>query len=174
MGGPDELDAIRIAPLTRLQAADICTWRYPAPYDLYDMDRATPDELLAPEADFHAVTVQDRLVGFRSFGPDGQVPGWDYDDTALDTGGGLRPDLIGQGIGRAVIWAGLEFGRERFAPPAFRVTVAAFNDRALTVVQSLGFEPLGTFNAVRDAREFHVLVRHEATSMPRPPRPHGS
>ena len=46
-----------------------------------------------------------------SFGPDGRVPGWDYDETALDTGGGLRPSLTGQGLGRAVISAGLDFGR---------------------------------------------------------------
>jgi RimJ/RimL family protein N-acetyltransferase len=101
------------------------------------------------------------LVGFRSFGPDGQVPGWDYDESALDTGGGMRPELTGQGLGRVVISAGLAFGRARFAPPAFRVTIASFNTRALRAVQALGFERVGTFNATRGARNFHVLVRTE-------------
>ncbi|MCY7399402.1 MAG: hypothetical protein LH477_00300 [Nocardioides sp.] len=69
--------------------------------------RATPEELLDPEVGYHAVMAEDRLIGFRSFGPDGQVPGWEYDDSALDTGGGLRPELTGQSLGRAVISAGL-------------------------------------------------------------------
>ena len=103
----------------------------------------------------------DRLIGFRSFGSDGQVPGWDYDDSALDTGGGLRPELTGQGLGRSAIAAGLAFGREQFAPAAFRVTVASFNARALRTVKSLGFERIDSFRASRDGRKFEVLVRAE-------------
>jgi ribosomal-protein-alanine N-acetyltransferase len=148
--------------LTREHAEDISTWRYDAPYDVYDMSRVDPDELLDPEVGCHAVMAGSRLIGFRSFGPDGQVPGWEYDDSALDTGGGLRPELTGHGLGRAVISAGLAFGRARFAPVAFRVTVASFNARALHTVESLGFERVGSFKASRDARDFDVLVRAEA------------
>ena len=45
---------------------------------------ADPDELLDPALGFHAVLAGEELIGFRSFGPDGRVPGWDYDDAALD------------------------------------------------------------------------------------------
>ncbi len=165
---PEPVDplTIRIAPLTRAHAEDIVTWRYDPPYDVYDMTDAEPDDLIDPEAGFHAVLAGDglageRLVGFRSFGPDGRVPGWDYDDSALDTGGGLRPSLTGRGLGRAAIGAGLAFGRDRFAPAAFRVTVASFNTRARRTVESLGFEVVGSFAARRDGRPFDVLVRHE-------------
>ena len=153
--------SIHLGPLTREHAEDIATWRYDAPYDVYDMVSADPAELLQPEAGHHAVLAADRLIGFRSFGPDGQVPGWPYDDSALDTGGGLRPDLTGQGLGRSVIAAGLAFGRELFAPVAFRVTVASFNTRALRTVEALGFERVGSFKAARDARPFEVLIRAE-------------
>lgn len=155
------LETIRIGPLLQEHAEDISTWRYEAPYDVYDMAGVDPDELRDPAVGYHAVLADGHLIGFRSFGPDGRVPGWEYDESALDTGGGLRPDLTGQGLGRAVISAGLAFGRARFAPAAFRVTVARFNTRALRTVKSLGFEPVGTFNATRDAREFVVLVRAE-------------
>ena len=80
---------MEVVDLTRAHAVDICTWRYPAPYDVYDMTGADPDELLDPALGFHALVAEGRLIGFRSFGPDGQVPGWEYDDRALDTGGGL-------------------------------------------------------------------------------------
>lgn len=152
---------IRVVPLTREHAEDLATWRYEPPYDVYDLDGADPHELLDPALGFHAVLAGERLIGFRSFGPDGQVPGGTYDDSALDTGGGLRPSLTGRGLGRAVIAAGLAHGRATFAPPAFRVTVASFNTRARRTVESLGFERVGSFAALRDGRQFDVLVRPE-------------
>lgn len=150
---------MRIAPLRREHALDICTWRYPPPYDCYDMTDADPELLLQPESGFHALLAGDQLIGFRSFGPDGQVPGWDYDDQVLDTGGGLRPQLVGQGLGRQAISAGLAFGRAQFARQAFRVTVATFNTRALRTVEHLGFQRVGQFSAAKDRRAFEVLIR---------------
>lgn len=152
---------IRLAPLTREHAEDIATWTYPSPYDCYSMVGADPEGLLRRERGFHAVLAGSRLIGFRSFGPDGQVPGWEYDDAALDTGGGLRPELTGRGLGREVVSAGLAFGRSRWAPAAFRVTVASFNTRALRTVEALGFRRVGRFDATHDGRAFEVLVRSE-------------
>jgi hypothetical protein len=65
-----------------------------------------------------------------------------------------------------VLAAGLEFGRERFAPDAFRVTVASFNTRALRVVTSLGFRPASTFTATTDGRRFEILVRGCPDALP--------
>ncbi|GHJ61174.1 hypothetical protein NOK12_36920 [Nocardioides sp. OK12] len=154
------LGSLALAPLTRDQAVEVCTWRYPPPYDCYDMTDADPDELADPASGFHALTADGRLVGFRSFGRDGRVPGWAYDDTALDTGGGLHPDLVGQGLGREAIRAGLTYGRSLLAPSAYRMTVAGFNERALRVVRSLGFERVGRFRAPTGVR-YEVLVRPE-------------
>lgn len=142
-------------------AAEIVTWRYPAPYDCYDMTGANAAFIASAESGFYALTDVDELIGFRSFGADGQVPGGDYDDSALDTGGGLRPDLTGKGLGREAISTGLEFGRREFVPAAFRVTVASFNERALRVVRALGFRQVGSFAATTDGRRFEILVRPE-------------
>jgi len=92
---------------------------------------------------------------------DGWVPGWAYDEAALDTGGGLRPALTGRGLGKQAIATGLAFGRARWAPAAFRFTVAAFNVRALRTASALGFKPLSSFSAATDGRIFDVLVRSE-------------
>ena len=154
---------MRIVPMTAAFAADMVSWRYPAPYDLYDMAGADPGFFASPASGFFALAEGDELIGFRSFGPDGQVPGGSYDSSALDTGGGLRPDLAGKGLGRAAISTGLEFGRREFGPEAFRVTVASFNERALRVVRSLGFRAVGSFFAVADGRSFEILVRPESS-----------
>ncbi len=92
------------------------------------------------------------------------MPGGRYDASALDTGGGLRPDLTGKGLGRLAISTGLEFGKRRFAPAAFRVTVATFNARALRVVEALGFSATEDFQASTDGRSYRILVRPGAGS----------
>lgn len=158
MGGVEQM---RIVSMTPEYATDIVTWRYPAPYDCYDLAGAEPAFSLDPGNGFFAVESGGSLIGFRSFGADGRVPGGTYDDSALDTGGGLRPSLTGQGLGRSAIAAGLEFGRQRFAPRAFRVTVASFNTRALRVVTSLGFLPVSSFAATTNGRGYQILVRDE-------------
>jgi ribosomal-protein-alanine N-acetyltransferase len=143
---------VQIVPMTPDHAAAIATWRYPEPYSRY----STPG--FAARDDYVAV-LEDagELIGFRCFGAEGRVPGYDYDDAALDTGGGLRPDLTGGGRGAEVIATGLAYGWERFRNDAFRVTVASSNVRARRAVESLGFRVTGHFRASTDGSEFDVL-----------------
>jgi [ribosomal protein S18]-alanine N-acetyltransferase len=158
------VESMRIVAMTPGYAADIVTWRYPEPYGCYDLVDADPASFLDPGSGFFALESGGELIGFRSFGADGRVPGGAYDDSALDTGGGLRPSLTGHGLGRSAIATGLEFGRLRFAPRAFRVTIASFNTRALRVVTSLGFRPVSSFAATTDGRGYQILVRDEPLS----------
>jgi [ribosomal protein S18]-alanine N-acetyltransferase len=145
--------------MTPAYAAQVITWRYAPPYDCYDMTGADPAFLISPDSGFFALTGESGLIGFRSFGADGQVPGGRYDDSALDTGGGLRPDLTGQGIGREAIRTGLDYGQQHLAPRAFRVTIATFNIRAQRVVAALGFRNIGSFRASSDGRPYDILTR---------------
>ncbi|HUL28137.1 MAG TPA: GNAT family protein [Streptosporangiaceae bacterium] len=154
---------MQIVPMTAAFAAEIVTWRYRPPYDCYDMTGSDPGFLASAGSGFFALTDETGLIGFRSFGPDGQVPGGVYDDSALDTGGGLRPDLTGRGRGREAIQTGLDFGQRQFSPPAFRVTVATFNIRAQRVVTALGFRNIGSFRASTDGRSYEMLVRPAPT-----------
>ena len=157
---------MKIVPMTAAYAAEIVTWRYPPPYDLYDMSVADAAILTSADGGFFALVDRDELIGFRSFGADGQVPGGSYDSAALDTGGGLRPDLTGKGLGGTAVQTGLAFGRDRFAPAAFRVTVATFNIRALRVVRALGFGHAVSFRATTDGRSYEILTRPESTAPP--------
>ena len=150
-----------IVPVTAGYAADIITWRYPAPYDCYDMTSCDPAVLTSEDGGFFALVDGAQLIGFRSFGADGQVPGGVYDSSALDTGGGLRPELTGKGLGREAVATGLAFGRQRYAPPGFRVTIATFNVRAQRVVRALGFATIASFLGTVDGRSFEVLIRPE-------------
>ncbi len=152
---------MRIAALTPAYARDIATWHYDPPYDCHDMIAVDPAYLAEPAAGFFALVDPDGLIGFRSFGADGQVPGGQYDASALDTGGGLRPGLTGKGLGQEAFRTGLEYGRRRLAPVAFRVTIASFNVRAQRVVGSIGFRAAGSFLALAGGRSYEMLVRPE-------------
>lgn len=158
---------ISFRPMTLADAQTLVGWQYSAPYTLYNVaadDAAEALEFFADPANayYAGLGAQGDLVAFRCFGADAQVPGGDYPPSALDTGGGMRPDLTGRGLGLPVLLAGLALGRRLFAPRAFRVTVAAFNRRALTVVGRAGFQPAQRFTRAADGREFVVLVRDPA------------
>jgi [ribosomal protein S18]-alanine N-acetyltransferase len=150
--------------MTAAYATEITTWRYAAPYDCYDMTSADPAFLVSPASGYFALVDGPTLVGFRSFGADGQVPGGMYDSSALDTGGGLRPDLTGRGLGQQAIQTGLDFGRHEFAPAAYRVTIASFNIRAQRVVGSLGFRNVARFQASSDGLTYEILIRPESAA----------
>lgn len=155
------MSAMEIVAMTSQYAADIASWRYPEAYRRYDLAGADPGYFADPVNGFFALVDDGALIGYRSFGPDGRVPGGSYDDGALDTGGGLRPELtgLGRGLGRRAIAVGLAFGQERFEPTAFRVTVAQFNTRARRVVESLGFAWDGSFAATTDGTTYDILIR---------------
>lgn len=148
--------------MTPGQAREVVSWRYEGRYDIYgfrndDKERGV-NYLTSPEHRFFAVVSDGKLIGFRSFGPDGKVPGGVYDDAYLDTGGGLRPELTGKGLGEAIVRQGISFGAEIFGARRFRVTIAAFNQRARKVCQRIGFVEQQRFLRPNDRMPFVIFT----------------
>lgn len=149
-------------PMDEASAHEILTWRYEPPYDIYNAntDKADPfvQALLDPAYAYHAITDErGEFVGYCCFGADARVPGGDYAADALDVGLGMRPDLTGQGQGLAFFESIANFARRTFAPQALRVTVAAFNQRAIRVYEKAGFEHEQAFQRSGDGMEFVIL-----------------
>lgn len=150
--------------LNEADARQICTWRYPGPYDFYDIDAASMPELLDPA--HHCVAVEDEsgeLVGFFTFGESARVRGAAraglYREPALDLGLGMRPDLTGSGHGLAFVGAALDYAAGRFQPSRLRLVVATFNTRAIRVYERLGFEPGPAFTSpVRETEVPFLLM----------------
>jgi ribosomal-protein-alanine N-acetyltransferase len=117
--------------MTAADFAELATWRYEAPYDFYDGDQEEP---LNPERFFAAGDDDGAMIGFYYYEPVGE---------ALDYGLGLRPDLVGRGLGLDFFHSGLEFARERYRPALIRLHVAAFNERAIKVYERAGFREVG-------------------------------
>src|SRR5437868_10225481 len=84
--------------INRVDAEQIVGWRYAVPYDRYNLAESDVAGLLVPRNNyFVADDADDRLVGFCCFGADARVSGGSYgDETGLDVGVGLRPDVTGR------------------------------------------------------------------------------
>jgi ribosomal-protein-alanine N-acetyltransferase len=80
---------------------------------------------------------------FAALDPDGELVGFYYfeqKEPDLDYGLGLRPDLVGLGLGLEFFLAGLAYARERYRPQRVYLHVAEFNERARLVYERAGFE----------------------------------
>ncbi len=136
---------------------------------MYDGDPASVPSLLKPRFLYHSVyDERGELAGYFCFGEDARVTagrqlGVYEKEPALDVGLGMRPELTGRGLGTEFLLAGLRFAKENLSPPAFRLTVAGSNLRAIRVYERVGFEAVETFGArTPDGGREWLLMRREA------------
>jgi RimJ/RimL family protein N-acetyltransferase len=157
-----------LKPITPRDAQAISRWRYDGAYSIYNGDPASVDSLLRPRLLYHSVYDQSGdLVGYFCFGEDARVSagrrlGVYEREVALDVGLGMRPDLTGRGLGEEYVHAGLQFARETYSPPAFRLTVATFNQRAIRVYERAGFEIVERFGPTQGTEKEWLLMRCKA------------
>jgi [ribosomal protein S18]-alanine N-acetyltransferase len=126
----ESVKKLTISEMTEDLHAAMRRWRYPPPYDFYDGD-VDPPPPLNRERYFAALDADCELVGFYYF---------EQKPPDLDYGLGLRPDLVGQGLGLEFFLAGLAFAHERYRPRRVFLHVAEFNKRALRVYERAGFK----------------------------------
>lgn len=143
--------------MNETDAHEVSTWRYEAPYDVYnpgndednDAEASDISELLDRRSPYYAVrNEQGELVGYFCYGTAGQPwevnePSLYVDDRVIVIGLALRPDLTGKGFGLSFVNAGLAFAREQFTPAMFHLYVLAFNQRAIRVYERVGFHNVG-------------------------------
>jgi len=157
-------------PVTAAAARQFVLWVYEPPYDVYNMvdDQNDPNLVdaavnyfLDPEIDCYVMADEDgKVLAFCTFGDDAQVPGGDYSLEAVDIGLGVRPDLTGRGLGSQFVTAVTRFAILVFQPDTLRVTIAAFNERALRVWMRQGFVVVQQFTAtVGNKWPFYILEK---------------
>ena len=123
---------VTITPATAEVFEDLAGWRYPPPYDFYDGD---VDPVLNPERFYAAREESGALVGFFYFEA--------KDSGAVEIGLGLRPELVGKGLGLEFFRAGVAFAHDTFGRTRVVLNVAGFNERAITVYERAGFRRTG-------------------------------
>jgi ribosomal-protein-alanine N-acetyltransferase len=152
-------------PADEKSAREFLQWQYEPPYDIYNCSPADLEEALQynldPKNNVYAMFDEhDTLVAYCSYGEDAQVPGGDYSEEALDIGLMVKPELTGQGLGAAFTREVIRNGVERYAPKKLRVTIAAFNKRAIHTWEKNEFQQTQTFKRrSRDGMEFIVMTK---------------
>lgn len=137
------------------RAEEIAGWRYPPPYDIYDGEPAEAGLMTRTESRYSAVLDDEQLVGFCCLGGEARVPGMRERDGVLDVGAGLRPDLIGRGLGARFFTAVMDYAWREDPRALLRVCIAEFNLRAQRAVLFIGFIPAG--EQWTDQRTFRVF-----------------
>jgi len=151
-------------PADETSAREFLQWRYESPYDIYN---CPPDEMEAalqynidPENNVYAMFDRNgELIGYCSYGADAQVPGGDYNEEALDIGLMIKPELTGQGMGPTYASDVIQNGIDKYAPKRLRVTIAAFNKRAMRTWEKNGLRPIQKFTSERNKMEFVVMKK---------------
>jgi RimJ/RimL family protein N-acetyltransferase len=153
---------LRFRPFCPADALITIAWRYPAPYSAYNLDPQDPKilaALLRPDYNYHAILQNDEVIGFFLLGPDARVRGGTYDESALDIGFGLRPDLTGRGQGSSYFSAALRYIGAQTPERSLRASVVAWNQRAIRLCQRAGFRVLGHFISLHeDKKEEYVML----------------
>jgi len=157
-------NAFRIRAMTEDNARAVLLWRYAPPYHLYNAAPGEPEEAVGvmtdPQFAYHSIcNERGEVEAFCCFGGDARVPGGDYASEAVDIGLGVRPDLTGRGHGHAYVRAALTIAVSDHSRTVLRVTVAAFNTRALRVWEKAGFSRTARFQRIADDLTFIVLTR---------------
>lgn len=130
-------------------------WKYPPPYDFYDMtaDPEDYEEFVTPEK------WPDALMQVRSRGELFGFLSADIDDGegALEIGLGMRPDLTGGGLGVSFMACNLAWLEENLPGREIRLSVACFNERAIAVYRRSGFRRVRSFKQVTNGGVFDFI-----------------
>jgi len=160
------MDDLQISyyPAEKKHARVFVNWQYKPPYDVYN---CPPEEVgdavhynIDPANNVYAMLDQnEELVGYCSYGRDAQVPGGDYSEEALDIGMMIKPELTGQGLGAAFAEEVIRNGVGKYNSKKLRVTIAAFNKRAMRVWEKNGFQQTQFFTRANGEMNFVIMTK---------------
>lgn len=149
----------RVVPLTESACQELCTWSYPAPYDIYnwpswatmiDNQAEFADPQIRDEQYRGVVDESDALQGFVQYFPIVGV-------TRL--GLGLKPDQCG-GLGTQFVQLLVAEAQERAPEQEIDLEVLVWNERAIRAYQRAGFTITDTYKkwTPTGTADFHCMV----------------
>jgi len=157
-----ETETLQIVDMTKEYAGIISGWKYGGAYSIYDESEENIDGFMNG-AHFACTDASGELIGYFCFGEDARIPTVEenvYDDNFIDIGLGLKPDLCGRSLGLTFLKKGLQHARDIYGATSFRLTVAAFNERAIKVYERAGFCTEREVTHLQSNQKF-LIMKHE-------------
>jgi [ribosomal protein S18]-alanine N-acetyltransferase len=142
VSAPDVAADVIVRDLTAADAAAVAKWRYDGPWSVYDGNAA---DVVSAENGYHGIVerVIGRFLGYVCLGVEARVAGLGEEAGVLDVGIGLDPGIVGQGRGRSIAVALLQWIEERSEASELRAVIQAWNERTLRLGEGLGFRITG-------------------------------
>lgn len=145
---------VQWTPITQQDAEEIAGWKYPEPYNFYDMtaDEEDLELFINPEKRSpHTYTAykDGELIGFLTLDLK-NLP-------IIDIGLGMHPDEAGKGRGERFVKSCLSFATKTYQAGAFTLSVATFNKRAIAVYERVGFKAKETFMQATNGGHYEFL-----------------
>ncbi|WP_407268203.1 GNAT family N-acetyltransferase [Radiobacillus sp. PE A8.2] len=138
-------------PVNLESAKQISTWKYEQPYNFYDhLENENGIKELLNGTYYAVKDSKNELIGYFCFGESAQVRdgvtlGIYSNKQSIDIGLAMHPILTGKGYGKQFVQSGIQFAIHQFHPKALRLSVATFNQRAITVYEKIGFRLIKSF-----------------------------
>ena len=130
---------MRLVNFTEKLARQYAGWKYPKPYDVYNLPSWDEMELKK----YKITTYQGRL-GYYAFVEDDVLVGvvsFKEMDTCIYMGIGLSPNMCGKGLGYQVLSKALEeYDKNNIRTKPFYAEVRAWNHRSIKTCQKCGFK----------------------------------
>lgn len=101
-----------------------------------------------------------QLIGSFNFGATARIPTLEdgsFDEDKLDIGLGMRPDLCGKGYGTDYVRIGIRLAGEIYGRTDLRLSVAAFNERAIKVYERAGFRKVKEVTNAYFMNRFYIM-----------------
>ncbi len=150
---------IQIKPMDQTEALEIANkWKYPAPYNFYDMtaDQEDYDEILNKEQrknTYFSVKNNNELVGFFCVFPK------DYSSkNHIEMGIGMKPKLTGAGFGKSFVQLVVDYLNKHYFRPTIWLSVADFNQRAMKVYEQVGFRYIQKVQQEANGGEYTFVI----------------
>jgi [ribosomal protein S18]-alanine N-acetyltransferase len=151
-----------IIPMTPAHAAAICGWVHKNEYAVYNFIPGEPAMRELMNTTYYACLGPDQnLTGYFCFGASAQIPAVEadaYEPPIPDIGLGMKPFLCGQGNGAAFVQSGLAFAKARYHRRQTRLTVAAWNARAIRTYEKLGFQNKKSITHRKTQQKFYIMI----------------
>lgn len=128
-----------VTPLSIEDGLDLAMWQTPGPW-------AVHDSLEPPASDEGYWAIRDAagdLAGYCCFGEAARVPGVDADPGLLDVTFGLRPTLVGHGLGDEVARTVADHARLVAAGRRLRTMLPQWNTAGRRAAERCGFRAVG-------------------------------
>jgi [ribosomal protein S18]-alanine N-acetyltransferase len=157
-----------VKTMTENVAKEILLWKYEHPYNFYnnEVSNGAIKELL--EGNYFAVVDEtNQLAGFFCTGDSakvfGGIPYGAYPNNMIDIGLGMKPELTGKGLGFSFLTFILQQIQQTNSNSLpLRLTVAAFNKRAIRLYENIGFSRKKSF--ISNGTEFSTMLLQNKTN----------